>query len=201
MTTKRRVYRMEARAEAAAETHQRILDAAITLFGERLADDVSLADVAAAAGVTVQTVLRRFVSREGLTEAALARGEEEVRRQRWEAPAGDLEAIVHGLLEHYEVWGDRSLRFLSQEERTPAMRRITDAGRQLHADWVEHAFSAHLAATKGAARVRLRAQLIAVTDVFVWKVVRRDLGLDLRATELTLRELITAVLSPRKGSR
>lgn len=201
MKTRRRAYRMEARADSAAETHQRILDAAIALFGERLADDVSLADVAAAAGVTVQTVLRRFASKEGLTEAAIAHGEEEVRRQRWQAPAGDLEAIVHGLVEHYEAWGDRSLRFLSQEERTPAMRRITDAGRQLHSEWVDHAFAPNLAATKGAARTRLRAQLIAVTDVFVWKILRRDRGFDARATELTLRELVAAVLSPREGSR
>jgi AcrR family transcriptional regulator len=193
--SKRRVYRMGARAEAAAETHRRILDAAIELFGARLYDDVSLADVAEAAQVTVQTVLRRFASKEGLTEAAIARGVDEVRRQRWAAPAGDLAATVQGLVEHYERWGERSLRCLSQEERTPAMRNLTDAGRALHREWVEHAFSARLCAAKGAARERLRARLVAVTDVYVWKIMRRDLGLSPGATELALRELVAAVLA------
>lgn len=195
MKSKRRVYRMGARAEAAADTHRRVLEAAIELFGNRPYDEVSLADVADAAGVTVQTVLRRFASKEGLTEAAIARGVEEVRSQRWAAPTGDLAATVHGLVEHYEAWGERSLRFLSQEERSPAVRELTDAGRALHREWVEHAFSGRLAAEKGAARQRLRARLVAVTDVFVWKIIRRDLGLSPGATELTLRELVAAVLA------
>lgn len=186
---------MGARAEAAAGTHRRVLEAAIALFGERLYDDVSLADVASAADVTVQTVLRRFASKEGLTQAAIELGVEAVRNQRWAAPAGDLAATVRGLVEHYEAWGERSLRFLSQEDRTPAMRRITDAGRELHREWVDHAFAARLSAAKGPVRERLRARLVAVTDVFVWKIIRRDLGLSLAATELTLRELVAAVLA------
>lgn len=195
MTQRPRAYRMGARAEAAAETHRRILEAAIQLFGERLYDEVSLADVAGAAGVTGQTVLRRFGSKEGLTEAAIALGVEEVRRQRWAAPAGDVVAAVRGLVEHYETWGERSLRFLAQEQRTPAMGRVTALGRALHHQWVERAFEPWLSAARGAQRQRLRARLIAVTDVSVWKIMRRDLGLDARATELTLRELVTAVLA------
>lgn len=195
-TTQRpRAYRMGARAEAAADTHRRILEAAIQLFGERLYDEVSLADVAGAAGVTGQTVLRRFGSKEGLTEAAIALGVEEVRRQRWAASAGDVVAAVRGLVEHYETWGERSLRFLAQEQRTPAMGRVTALGRALHHQWVERAFEPWLSAARGAQRQRLRARLIAVTDVSVWKIMRRDLGLDARATELTLRELVTAVLA------
>ena len=194
MKPRRRAYRMEKRAEDAAETHRRILDAAIRLFGERL-DEVSLADVATAADVTVQTVLRRFGSKEGLTEAAINMGTDEVKRQRWLAPSNDLSASVRGLVEHYEQWGERSLRFLSHEARSPAIRRLTDAGRALHRDWVDHAFAARLAAAKGAARDRLRARLVAVTDVFVWKILRHDHGFSVATTELTLRELITAVIA------
>jgi AcrR family transcriptional regulator len=190
-----RAYRMNVRAKTAADTHRRILDAAIQLFGERLYDEVSLGDVAGVAGVTVQTVLRRFGSKDGLTEAAVALGLEEVRRARFTAPPGDVAAAVRGLVEHYEAWGDRSLRFLAQESRTPAMRRVTDAGRALHREWVGHAFGPRLARTTGAARARLRARLIAVTDVYVWKIVRRDLGLGAKATEVTMRELVEAVVA------
>ena len=190
-----RAYRMGARADSAAETHQRIIDAAIRRLGEHLYDDVSLSTIAADAGVTVQTVLRRFGSKEGLSEAATVVALEEVRRARWSAAEGDLEAAMRSLCEHYEAWGERSLRFLSQEERVPAMGRVTDVGRALHHEWVEHVFAASLTATPRGARGRLRAQLIAATDVHVWKIVRRDLGLDARATEKTMRELVLAVVA------
>ena len=189
-----RPYRMSARADAAAQTHQRILAAAIALFSDRAYDDVGLADVAHAAGVTVQTVLRRFGSKDGLGEAAAALATDGVRAARLGTPPGDVAAAMRNLAEHYEAWGDRSLRFLSQELRTPAMRKVTDAGRALHHAWVEQAFQPWLQAARGAARTRLRARLIAATDVYVWKIMRRDLGLDPAATALAMRELVVALL-------
>ena len=190
-----RIYRMSARAKAAASTHTRILEVAIRQFSDRFYDEVSLAEVAREAGVTVQTVLRRFGSKEGLTEAATALGVERVRIERWTSRPGDLDAAVRGLLAHYEMWGDRSLRFLAQEQRVAAMGRVVDAGRALHHEWVDHVFAPWLARKRGAARARLRARLMAVTDVYVWKIVRRDLGLDSRAVEVTLRELVAAVVA------
>ena len=56
-------------------------------------------------------------------------------------------------------------------------------------------FAPWIARRRGAARARLRARLVAVTDVYVWKIVRRDLGLDRRAVEATLRELVAAVVA------
>lgn len=191
----RRKYEMKARAEAAEQTHQRILDAAMRLVSERDFESLALSEIAAEAEVTVQTVLRRFGSKEGLMEAASALGQEQVRAQRWAAPVGDLAAAVRGLLEHYEAWGERSLHFLAQAPRSAAMRQLTDSGKALHAEWVEHTFEPWLSARRGAAsRARLRAQLIAVTDVFTWSIFRRDLGMDRATTERTLRELVEATL-------
>lgn len=186
---------MGARAEAAASTHERILEVAIRELGDRFYEEVSLAEVARGAGVTVQTVLRRFGSKDGLAEAATAAGVERVRAERWSSPPGDLDAAVRGLLAHYEAWGDRSLRFLAQEERIAAMGRVTEAGRALHREWVDHVFAPWLSRKRGGARTRLRARLVAVTDVYVWKIFRRDLGLDPRAVEVTFRELVAAVVA------
>lgn len=186
---------MGARAEAAAATHGRILQAAIRQLGDRFYDEVSLDDVAREADVTVQTVLRRFGSKEGLAETATAAGVERVRAERFSSPPGDLDAAVRGLVAHYEEWGERSLRFLAQEDRVAAMRRVTDAGRALHHEWVDHVFSPWLSRQRGAARARLRARLVAVTDVYVWKILRRDLGMDARAARATLRELVAAVVA------
>jgi AcrR family transcriptional regulator len=190
-----RVYRMGARAEAAAATRARILETAILQFSDRSYEDVSLADVAREAGVTVQTVLRHFGSKEGLAGAATALGIERVRAERFGTAPGDLPGTVRGLVAHYEAWGERSLRFLAQEDRVAAMRRVADAGRALHHEWVDHAFAPWLARRRGPARARLRARLVAVTDVYVWKIVRRDLGLDPGAAEATLLELVAAVVA------
>ncbi len=190
-----RTYRMGARAQAAAETHQLILDAAIRQFGDRPYDAVGLADVAAAAGVTVQTVLRRFGSKEGLVEAAVAHSSQQVRQARWAAAAGDVDGALRDLCAHYAVWGDRVMRFLAQEEHVAAMQQIVGAGRALHHQWVDHMFAPWLSKAKGDSRRRLRAQLIAATDVYVWKILHRDLGLDPKATQRTLRDLVNAILA------
>src|SRR3712207_8050354 len=85
-TPNKRRYRMRVRAEAAAETGRRILEAVIELHRERFFDEVSLEDIAERAGVTVRTVIRRFGSKERLIEAAAEEGTRQVTHQRYQAP-------------------------------------------------------------------------------------------------------------------
>ncbi len=189
----RRRYRMGARAEAAEETRRRILEAVIELHMERYYDQVSLDDVAGRAGVTVQTVLRRFGSKDQLIDAAseLVRGR--VLSQRGAAPVGDVAGAVENLVDHYEEQGESVLRLLAQEDRVPAFRRATDMGRVLHREWVERTFAPFLAERRGEARERLLAQLAAACDVYVWKVLRKDMGLSREQTELAIRETVVAL--------
>jgi AcrR family transcriptional regulator len=184
---------MRARAEAAAETGRRILEATIELHRERFFDQVSLEDIAERAEVTVQTVIRRFGSKEGLIEAAAEEGKRQVVRQRDQAPIGDIEGAVNNLVNHYEEWGESALRLLAQEERVAAFRSITDAARALHYQWVERTFAPLLAERTGMARRRLLAELVAICDVYFWKLLRRDLGLSREQTEIALRETILAL--------
>src|SRR5260370_42666326 len=83
-TDQRRRYRMVARAEAAATTAERILDAAVEVFWELPTDQISLDEIARRAGVTVQTVIRRFGGREGLLAAAGERAAAKVGRPRYD---------------------------------------------------------------------------------------------------------------------
>ena len=189
----KRPYRMRARAEAAAETGQRILEAVIELHRERFFDQVSLEDIAERAGVTVQTVLRRFGSKEQLIEAAAEEGKRQVTHQRDQAPVGDIEGAVKNLMEHYEEWGETALRLLAQEERVAAFRSVTDTARALHYEWVERTFGPLLAKRTGEERRRLLAELIAICDVYFWKLLRRDVGLSHEQTELAIRETILAL--------
>jgi len=192
-TPQKRPYRMRARAEAAAETGQRILEAVIELHRERFWDQVSLEDIAERAGVTVQTVIRRFGTKERLIEAAAEEGTRRVIRQRDQAPIGDIEGAVENLVDHYEEWADSALRLLAQEERVAAFRSVTDAARAFHYEWVERTFAPLLAKRTGTARRRLLAELVAICDVYFWKLLRRDLGLSREQTELAIRETILAL--------
>lgn len=189
----RRRYRMVARAEAAAETGRRILGAVIELYMERYFDQVSLEDIAERAGVTVQTVLRRFGNKERLIEAASEEVRGRVSDQRGEAPIGDVAGAVENLVDHYEEWGESVLRLLAQEDRVPAFRKATDAGRDLHRQWVERTFAPFLAGREGEARKRLLVELVAVCDVYVWKILRLDSGFSREQTELAMREMVLAL--------
>jgi hypothetical protein len=44
---------------------------------------------------------------------------------------------------------------------------------------------------------RKLAQLTAVTDIYMWKVLRRDLGLSRREVEASLRDLIDKIVELR----
>jgi AcrR family transcriptional regulator len=185
---------MVARAATAAATGERILDATVAIFWESPSLQFSLDDVATRAGVTVQTVIRRFGGKDGLIVAAIERETAKVAATRDPAHVNNPADAVRQLVDHYETLGDRVIQMLAEEVRTPALRRVTDTGRQSHREWCERVFAAGLAGRTGAARTRRLAELVAVCDVYTWKLLRRDAGLGRRQTELALLELITPLL-------
>jgi AcrR family transcriptional regulator len=184
---------MVARAEAATATAERILDAAAEVFWELPTDQISLEEVARRAAVTVQTVIRRFGGREGLLAAGVQREAERVQAQRM-APAGNVAQAVHGLVDHYEALGDRVLKMLAEEDRIPGLRKIADGGRAVHREWCERVFAPALSRMRHAYRERRLAQLVAVCDVYTWKLLRRQSGLSRRQTEQAVVELVNSLL-------
>lgn len=189
-----RPYRMSLRAKGVAENERRILESAQRLFLERPYDQVRLEDVAAAAGVSAPTVIHRFGSKEALVLASARAGSERVRQQRGEVLAGDLAGAIANLVEHYEEWGDPVVHLLSQEAAVPTIRQVTDDGRALHVEWVERTFSRWLSQLPAGRRRRRLAQLVALMDVFVWKILRRDRGLGRAETEAAMLEMVSALL-------
>jgi AcrR family transcriptional regulator len=189
----KRVYRLGLRAETTAETARTIMQATIALYGECFYDQVSLEDIAERAGVTVQTLIRRFGSKDELISAAAEASRETIRGQRDETPVGDYASATKALVETYENHGDRVLRMLAQEDRVPAFRLITDTGRTYHYAWVDRIFAPVLAKQSHRDRERLRAQIIAVCDVYVWKVLRRELGMSAEETQRTILQILSAL--------
>lgn len=87
---------------------------------------LTLQQIAAEAGVTVQTIIRRFGSKEGLFEAIGRREGARIlaERQPSNPEGGGLEAAVHALVAHYEHDGRTVLHFLYQEGRLPIIADI-----------------------------------------------------------------------------
>lgn len=186
----KRPYRMVARAEVARATGERVLDVALELFTERPYEDISVEEIAQRAQVTKRTVLRRFGSKEALFLAAMERGGRREMHARDAAPVGDTAGAVANVVAHYERWGANRLRLLSQEDRIPVVAENVEIGRRYHWSWVERTFAPLIDELTGAGRRRRIAALVALTDVYTWRLLRRDLGLSQAETERTLVELI-----------
>ncbi len=186
-----RTYTMTSRARAVEQTRSRIVDACFALHGERLVADIGLDDIADRAGVSVQTVLRHFGSRAGLVEATFAHVEQHLVEER-RTPVGDLAAAVRVIVDHYEQHGDQVLLMLAQERHQELMGRVTEHGRGLHRAWVEEVFAPFLAEARDPDE--LTDLLVVATDVYAWKLLRRDRGLGRDRIESRMRRLVTALL-------
>jgi AcrR family transcriptional regulator len=187
-----RRYTMTTRAEAAERTRLRILDAAVALADTKLLADILLDDIAIEAGVSVQTLLRRFGSRAGLLDAAREHAMSRVTEER-RTPVGDVDAAVRTVLDHYEQRGDGVVLMLAQEHADAAIRTITTGGRALHRSWVADAFAPYL--PEDAEEREALVDLLAVaTDVYTWKQLRRDGGLSRARTEARMNRLVRALL-------
>ena len=185
-----RPYRLAARAESMARTREAILRASAQAFWTAPSPEITLESVAEQAGVTVQSVLRHFGSKSGLMAATASWQAEQVATTRDPATATDTVSAVEQLVAHYEEIGDGVLRLLAEATRVPELVPVVDQGRRFHRQWCRAVFADTLnALPTGERRIRL-AQLVAVCDVYMWKLLRRDAGLSRRATGAALVQIL-----------
>jgi len=170
-----RTYTMRARAEQAVRTRARILDAVVEITGERPLAACTLPAIADRAGVSVQTVLRVFGSRDELFETVLQRTQSDVVAERLADP-DDVHGSLTALVDHYELRGDAVLLLLGQEGWEPFAARVTVRGKRIHRDWVTAVFARTLEPLPEPRRTVATDLLVAATDVSAWKLWRRDLG-------------------------
>lgn len=188
-----RTYRMSTREAAKEATRERIVAAAQEAFMSQWYDEVTLRGIAADAGVALQTVLNHFPTKEQLCAAANERLARSIQAARWTGQVGDLVGALTTLVDDYERTGDSSLRMLAIEERVPVVQPWIALGRQGHEAWVEATLAPTLASLEGRSRARRLAQLVAVTDVYTWRILRRDKGLSRDETIAAMCELVTAL--------
>ncbi|HEX8120542.1 MAG TPA: helix-turn-helix domain-containing protein [Solirubrobacteraceae bacterium] len=185
---------MRARAQAAERLSEQIVDATFELWLERAYDEITLQLIAERAGVSLSTVLRRFGSKEGVVEAIIATDRYGELDTRASVAAGDADAAVRVLVDGYERAGDAVLRNLALEERIDAVASWVELGRARHREWIERVFTPWLPSRKGPEYRRRRAQLIVATDLYTWKILRRDQGLSRQETERAMRDLVARLI-------
>jgi AcrR family transcriptional regulator len=176
-TIDRRQYKQVAREEAQQRTREALLEAAIDEFYADRWSKVSLTALATRAGVTKQTLLRHFGSKEGLLIQALVRSAAQVLDERWNAPVGDVDGAIENLLDHYEIWGPRARRIGAWQDAPSVLAKLSQTGRQVHYQWIEFVFAPQLEGLDEAAFSRLRAELIVVCDVQTWWILANDIAL------------------------
>ena len=185
---------MVRRGAAVAATRERILAATIELGYGDLDLDPTLERIAARAGVSVQTVLRRFGSRAALLDEALAAAQAAVAHERVPG-AGERDPLVP-LLVHYRLRGAFSLRMLAREDTDARAAEITAGGRRLHRDWVGGAFADRLARHDPARLEALTDLLVVATDVYAWKLLALDRRLPEALVLDRMHTLVDAILAP-----
>jgi len=192
-----RPYRMNARADAVRENRSRILAAACEAVLKSDHDAIPLAAIGEAAGVSVQTIIRHFGSKDGLFREAYERMFERVVKSMEDVAVGDVKGAIEALHARYEWMGESNIRFLAQEATPGMIADGTKAARKFHRDWVEKIFEPFLPPKGDPERRRRLFQLLIVCDVYTWKLIRRDHGGSRAATTEAILDLACAVVGQR----
>lgn len=191
-----RDYQQTTRAEAAEASTRRIIEAFLKRAETEWFDKIKLDDIAADAGVTVQTVVRKFGSKMGLLEVAHKHMGESVAVRRVVIP-GDLDSAIDALTRDYEEAGPLVLRLLDQEQMHPVLKPTLEVGRQGHRDWLNETFAERLKTLTPARRQATLDALVVAADIYVWKLMRLDMGRSIPAYKQIVRQMILAALEPR----
>ena len=188
-----RSYRQKVRAAAAEASSKRILEAFLKRAETGWFEDITLDALAQDAGVTVQTVIRKYGGKAGLLKAASGHLGKLVTVRRT-AKAGDIDRLIDALTVDYEASGRLVVRLLSQEEKHSVLKPSVDSGRQFHRDWLSSVFAETLEPLTPARCTACLDALVVATDVYVWKLVRVDMGRPVSAYKTIVKRMVRAAL-------
>lgn len=185
---------MDARAKMAAEKEREIMKATVELWLSIPLHEITLEKVAERSGVTVRTILRKFGSKEGLLEACLEQDAGQFETARNEAAAGDVPEILSALISEYEIMGEAVIRTLAIEDSYQFANKLLDRGRAFHRQWCEKVFGPVLPPSGSPAYQSYLTAFIASTEIYLWKLMRKDLGLSTQQTREIFEILLTSLI-------
>ena len=137
MKSATRTYVQSQRASSTQATRERLLTAAEAAFTAAVYEDVTLAAVAKEAGVSHQTLLNHFESKEGLFNAVIEGLKEQIVDRRSEVEPGSVARVIDYLMSQYEEMGDVNARYAMTAERFPLVAEAMRFGRDSHREWLE----------------------------------------------------------------
>ncbi|MBK6580041.1 MAG: TetR/AcrR family transcriptional regulator [Sandaracinaceae bacterium] len=194
-TPEPRAYRMGARAESAALTRERVLDAAAACFGEQDYDAVSLREIAERAGVGLQTVVRTAGSKEALFAEVAERFLATMMAGFEPGRVDDWRSALRQLMTFYEAHGDQSIRVMAHEHRVPGVRQYVQRSRELQAAWLQARHGDAFAALTATEKKRRVAMVLTLTGGRTWYTLRREHGLSASETHRAIEEQLEALLA------
>lgn len=185
-----RKYDMKKRTNSAQHTKEKIIKSAEVLLSNGELKEVTLPAIAKGAGVTVQTVIRQMGSRDGCLSAVAKTVYERVAAQRGEVKPGDIDSTITVLIDHYESEGRLMLNLLKQENKNESfLLNAIKIGREYHKNWVKHCFGPLMDK-----REETLDALIAITDIYLYKILRLDMGRSIKTTTAIINNLVRGIL-------
>lgn len=170
---KKRQYKMVARAEGAASTKSKIVDAATKCFGSTPYELVTLKTIAREADVALQTVVRVGGSKEKIFLSAAETMMGGLMMAMQEIPQNDGAAALRFLVDYYEEWGDRAVRLMAVEDRVATVKTFLQQNRMLQQMWIDRLYDKPLSKLPIPERRKAVISLMTITGVHAWHVLRR----------------------------
>jgi AcrR family transcriptional regulator len=171
-----RKYEMGVRAKAAELSSEEIIRVVGELWMKYSIHEITLQMVAQNTGVTVMTILRKFGSKEGLFDAAIRNDTSGIQDVREKAQAGNIFQAISILMTEYEYAGPAVIRTLAVENELSVAAKILKKGRELHGEWCQRIFAQYLPTSNDKEYQLMLGAFYAATDVYKWKLLRKDLG-------------------------
>lgn len=183
-STPKRKYEMKSRAESAARTSSDIIRVIGRLWLHLPMQEITLEKVAQEAGVSVRTILRKYGSREGLFEAAMKEDAAGIQSIKDEAETGNIPQAVSVLMKEYELTGMAGIRTLAAEQEFALAGKMLRKGRKMHMQWCARVFAPYLPSSKHRQYRVMLGAYYAATDIYAWKLLRKDLHYTRQETEI-----------------
>lgn len=186
-----RKYNNTKRVNSAKKTNIKIIEATEYLLANVPLSHVTLPEIAKKAEITVQTVMRHMGSRDGCLNTAAEYVANRIDSQRSKTEPGDIDAAISDIISHYESEGRLILNILAQTNNGDSfINSVTERGRIYHRKWVEHCFGPHI----NISNEETIDALAAATDIYVYKIIRLDMGRSLNVTKSVINRLVRGII-------
>jgi hypothetical protein len=130
-------------------------------------------------------------TREGCLNAVADHVYERIDKQRGQIKSGDIDSAISDLLGHYKSESTLILNLLEQANKGESFaKKAAEGGRIYHRNWIVHTFGPLI---KNKHNETIDA-LVAATDIYIYKLLRLDMGRSIKATGAVIKRLVRGVL-------